>query len=322
MFIGEKNHFTSPQKALTEEFWDWYSPYGTSCKGDYDGRMIGKLRLMREWNSERFSNSPGFHLSMWLMLGNDNCHSAMEEMIVMISTVRLNAKRLLLMVCFVILLVECLETSHAAQLDAVNLSYSALVPSGAPFWIAQELKLFEKEGLKTQLLYINAAPRSALMGAMAGNAIQAATLQPPSTILAAQLRYRELLDLSKSGLEYQNTVVLTTRSLLKRSPDMFRKFLRAYSAALAVFHKQKDTAIGVIARYLKGMDPLVLEKSYEAYRAWVPEIPYLNRPGMEAAIALTPAGGKEKEIRYSDIVDESMVRELEQQGFYRALYKK
>jgi NitT/TauT family transport system substrate-binding protein len=381
--------------------------------------MIGKLRLTREWDSERFSNSPGFQLSLWLMLGNDNCHSAMEEMIVMISTVRLNAKRLLLMVCFVILLVECLETSHAAQLDAVNLSYSALVPSGAPFWIAQELKLFEKEGLKTQMLYINAAPRvmaailagdvqislsgvsplvsayaqgndpvaiagtvnqinvsvfarpeirgaedlrgkrigitrfggltdfsaqyalkkwglqpakdvaviqigdaSALMGAMAGNAIQAATLQPPSTILAAQLRYRELLDLSKSGLEYQNTVVLTTRSLLKRSPDMFRKFLRAYSAALAVFHKQKDTAIGVIARYLKGMDPLVLEKSYEAYRAWVPEIPYLNRPGMEAAIALTPAGGKEKEIRYSDIVDESMVRELEQQGFYRALYKK
>ena len=40
---------------------------------------------------------------------------------------------------------------------------------------------------------------SALMGAMAGNAIQAATLQPPSTILAAQLRYRELLDLSNPG---------------------------------------------------------------------------------------------------------------------------
>ena len=340
-------------------------------------------------------------------------------MIVMVYTLRLRATCFLLMVCFVIFVVERLKILHAAQLDGVNLSYSALVPSGAPFWIAQDLKLFEREGLKTQLLYINAAPRvmaailagevqislsgvsplvstyaqgndpvaiagavnqinvsvfarpeihsaeelrgkrigitrfggltdfsaqyalkkwglqpakdvaviqigdaSALMGAMAGNAIQAATLQPPSTILAAQLRYRELLDLSKSGLEYQNTVVLTTRSLLKRSPDIFRKFLRAYSAALAVFHKQKDTSIGVIARYLKGMDPIILERSYEAYRAWVPEIPYLNRPGMEAAIALTPAGGKEKEIRYSDIVDESMVRELEQQGFYRALYKK
>lgn len=349
----------------------------------------------------------------------DDYHSAVEAMIVMVSTLCLRATSFLLVVCFVILVVERLETSHAAQLDGVNLSYSALVPSGAPFWIAQDLKLFEREGLKTQLLYINAAPRvmaailagevhislsgvsplvstyaqgndpvaiagavnqinvsvfarpeirsaedlrgkrigitrfggltdfsaqfalkkwgllpakdvaiiqigdaSALMGALAGNAVQAATLQPPSTILAAQLRYRELLDLSKSGLEYQNTVVLTTRSLLKRSPDTFRRFLRAYATALAVFHKQKDTSIGVIARYLKGMDPIVLEKSYEAYRAWVPEIPYLNRSGMEAAIALTPAGGKEKEIRYNDIVDESMIRELEQQGFFRALYKK
>jgi NitT/TauT family transport system substrate-binding protein len=306
-----------------------------------------------------------------------------------------------------------------AQPDTLNLSYSALVPSGAPFWIAHELQLFEREGIKTQLLYINAAPRvmaailagevqvslsgvsslvstyaqgsdpvaiagavnqinvsifarpeirlpedlrgkrlgitrfggltdfsaqyalkkwglqpakdvaliqigdaSALMNAMAGNAVQAATLQPPSTILAAQLRYRELLDLSKSGLEYQNTVVLTTRSVLKRSPDTFRRFVRAYSAALAVFHLQKETSLKVIARYLKGMDPVILEKSYDAYKAWVPEIPYLNQPGMETAIALTPAGGKEKEIRYGDIVDERWVRELEQQGFYRDLYRK
>jgi NitT/TauT family transport system substrate-binding protein len=319
---------------------------------------------------------------------------------------------------FAVLIVQ-VEAGSAAQLDTLNISYSALVPSGAPFWIAQDLKLFEREGLKTQLIYINAAARvmaailagevqislsgvsplvltyaqgsdpvaiagavnqinvaifarpeirgsedlrgkrlgitrfggltdfsaqyalkkwglqpakdvaiiqigdaSALMGAMAGNAVQAATLQPPSTILAAQLRYRELLDLSKSGLEYQNTVVLTARSLLKRSPDSFRRFMRAYCAALAVFHTQKDISLKVIGRYLKGMEPVILEKSYEAYKVWVPEIPYLNQPGMAAAIALTPAGGKEKEIRYSDLVDESMIRELEQQGFFRALYKK
>jgi len=317
------------------------------------------------------------------------------------------------------LLVGAADTVRSAQLDTLNLSYSALVPSGAPFWIAQDLKLFEKEGLKTQLLYINAAPRvmaailagevqislsgvsplvltyaqgsdpvaiagavnqinvsifarpeirsaddlrgkrmgitrfggltdfsaqyalkkwglqpakdvaiiqigdaSSLMGALAGNAVQAATLQPPSTILAGQLRYRELLDLSKSGLEYQNTVVLTARSLLKRSPDSFRRFMRAYSAALAVFHTQKDISLKVIGRYLKGMEPGILEQSYEAYRVWVPEIPYLNQPGMATAIALTPAGGKEREIKYGDLVDESMIRELEQQGYYRALYKK
>jgi len=60
----------------------------------------------------------------------------------------------------------------SAQLEMLNLSYSALVPSGAPFWIAQELKLFEREGLKTQLLYINAAPR--VMAAMLAGEIQIA----------------------------------------------------------------------------------------------------------------------------------------------------
>lgn len=307
----------------------------------------------------------------------------------------------------------------SAQPESLNVSYSALVLSGAPFWIGHELKLFEREGLKMQLLYINAAARvmaailagdvqisltginsivaahiqggdpvaiagavnqinvsifarpeirapddlrgkrlgitrfggltdfagqyalkkwglqpgkdvaiiqigdaTALMGALVGNAVQAATLQPPSSILAAQQRYRELLDLSKSGLEYQNTVVMTTKSFLKRSPDTVRKFLRGYAAALAVFHTQKDASIRAIARYLKGTDPQILDKSYEAYKAWMPEIPYLNRPGVENAIALTPAGGKEKDVKYRDIVDESIVRELEQQGLYRALYKK
>ena len=316
-------------------------------------------------------------------------------------------------------LAACPNLVSAAQPDTFNMSYSALVPSGAPFWIGQDLKLFEREGLKTQLIYINAAARvmaailagevqialsgvagpvsalirgsdpvaiagavnklnvaifarpeihapqdlkgkrlgitrfgglydfaanyalkrwglqsgkdvvliqigdaSSLVGALASNAIQAATLQPPFTIRAAQLGLRELLDLAKSDLEYQNTVVLTTRSLLRASPDNFRRFMRGYSSALAVFHNQRELSLKIMAHYLKGLDPVILEKSYEAYQAWVPEIPYINRAGMATAIELTPAGGKEKQVKYDDMVDESFVRELEQQGFYRALYKK
>ena len=156
---------------------------------------------------------------------------------------------------------------------------------------------------------------SALMGAMAGNAdpsrYVAAAVDDLSRTTALSRAFRSVQ--IRAGVSKHS--VLTTRSLLKRSPDIFRRFLRAYSAALAVFHKQKDTSIGVIARYLKGMDPIILERSYEAYRAWVPEIPYLNRPGWKPRSPSLPLGGKEKEIRYSDIVDESMVRELEQQGF-------
>ncbi|MSP37728.1 MAG: hypothetical protein EXR70_04480 [Deltaproteobacteria bacterium] len=311
------------------------------------------------------------------------------------------------------------KLTSAAQPETLNLSYSAAVVSGAPFWIGHELKLFEREGLHSQLVYINAGPRalaailagevqlslsgvnaivsafaqgsdpvalagavntinvsvyarpeirspddlrgkrlgitrfggltdvavvyalkqwgltpgkdvaiiqmgdaSSVVGALAGNVVQAAGLQAPFTVRAAQLGHRELIDLSKSGLQYQNTVVLSTRSFVKRAPETVRRFMRAYSTALSVFHTQKDTTLKVMTKYLKGLDGVVLDKSYEAFRAWMPEIPYLNHPGMETAIQLTPLGGKEKEIKARDLIDETFVRELDQQGFYRALYKK
>jgi len=47
------------------------------------------------------------------------------------------------------------HVASAAQAETLHISYSALVPSGAPFWIAQELKLFEREGLKVDLVYIS-----------------------------------------------------------------------------------------------------------------------------------------------------------------------
>ena len=309
--------------------------------------------------------------------------------------------------------------SQSKSPEVFDASYSALVPSGAPFWIGNELGLFEKEGLKVNLIYINSANRvmaamlsgeiqlslagvasvvaayargsdpvaiagavnkinvsiyavpeirvpqdlkgkkmgitrfgglydfsasfalkkwglqpgkdvvliqigdiPSLMGALAGNSIQAATLQPPFTIRAGQLGYRELMDLSKSGLEHQNTAVISTRTIIKKSPDTFRKFIRAYSVALSVFHQQKEATLKVMAKYLRGIEPFILEKSYEAYKEWVPEIPYLNHAGMETAIAMTPGIEKGKEIHVSDIVDENFVRELDQKGFYKALYKR
>ena len=61
---------------------------------------------------------------------------------------------------FLLLLAFTAPYAYAAQLETINLSYSALVVSGAPFWIGHELKLFDREGLRSQLVYINAGPRA------------------------------------------------------------------------------------------------------------------------------------------------------------------
>ncbi len=161
----------------------------------------------------------------------------------------------------------------------------------------------------------------ALMAALESRAIQAAVLTTPFTVLASQKRYRELIDLSKSDLEFQNTVILSTRSLVKRFPETVKKFMRAYSRGLAVFHTQRDVTLRVMAKYIKGIDPYLLEKSYEAYQGWIPKLPYVNHAGMETAIDLTLGGDKTRKVSPADILDESFAKELEKNGFYKQLYR-
>jgi len=43
---------------------------------------------------------------------------------------------------------------------------------------------------------------------------------------------------------------------------------------------------------------------------------------MEIAAALTPGMERGKKIKVAELVDESFVRELDQEGFYRALYQR
>jgi len=174
-------------------------------------------------------------------------------------------------------------------------------------------------GRDVVLIQIGEVP--AIMAALESRAIHAAVLTAPFTVLAAQKGYRELIDLSKSDLEFQNTIILSTRSLVKKSPDMVRRFMRAYSRGLAAFHTQKEATVRVMAKYIKGIDPYLLEKSYEAYKEWIPKLPYVNHAGMETAINLTLAGEKTKKVRTDDVLDESFTSELEKNGFYKQLYR-
>ena len=56
-------------------------------------------------------------------------------------------------------------TLHGAAAKKVRLAFSALAYANPPFWIAHELKLFEKYGLETELVYISGSrPIQAMLG--------------------------------------------------------------------------------------------------------------------------------------------------------------
>ena len=76
--------------------------------------------------------------------------------------IRLTAIHALLLLAAVILVPRLMA---ATPLKKVRLAYSAFAYANPPFWIAQELKLFEKYGLDTELVYVSGArPIQAMLG--------------------------------------------------------------------------------------------------------------------------------------------------------------
>src|SRR5947207_10033538 len=68
-----------------------------------------------------------------------------------------------------------LLTSFAVPRDAdaaekINASYGAISGSMAPIWVAKEARLFDKQGLDLNLVYIPGGPRSIM--SLIGNSIQ------------------------------------------------------------------------------------------------------------------------------------------------------
>ena len=54
---------------------------------------------------------------------------------------------------------------EAAQLKKVRLAFSALAYANPPFWIAHDLKLFEKYGLESEIVYVGGSrPIQAMLG--------------------------------------------------------------------------------------------------------------------------------------------------------------
>jgi ABC-type nitrate/sulfonate/bicarbonate transport system substrate-binding protein len=58
----------------------------------------------------------------------------------------------------------------AASLDRINASYGAISGSMAPIWVAKEARLFEKQGLDLNLVYISGGPRSIM--SLIGGSVQ------------------------------------------------------------------------------------------------------------------------------------------------------
>ena len=186
------------------------------------------------------------------------------------------------------------------------------------------LWVMNKFGIKPeeyQLLQLVDVP-NILTAIMAGQ-IDAGALSPPTNFRARKAGLCELIDLSKDGPDYVSVAIGSTRSFIKANEEMTRRFVRGYSEGVQLLKANKTAGIRAIQKYARIKDPEILEATYGEARAYIENVPYVTRKGMETIISeLLPSEPKAKTAKPDDFLDTRFVSQLEKDGFYKAVVSK
>jgi len=117
------------------------------------------------------------------------------------------------------------------------------------------------------------------------------------------------------------SMVLTTRSFIKRDEDAIRRFVKGYTEAIHFYLTRRADSLAIIRKYFSGSNPAALESMYESFAA---ELRPLPQPDREAAQALIDSAAladpKAKDLKPEILFDSHFLDELKSNGFIEKLY--
>lgn len=121
--------------------------------------------------------------------------------------------------------------------------------------------------------------------------------------------------------EFPYICATTTKSYLSRQRETVRKVVMAHIEATRYFKTHKEESKKIIAKYTRTSNENYLEAAYSASAKLYDVVPLVTRPGVETQIKEAVGRKPGAQLRYEDMVDESIVRELEKRGFIDKIYK-
>jgi NitT/TauT family transport system substrate-binding protein len=147
---------------------------------------------------------------------------------------------------------------------------------------------------------------------------------PPGVIqLAKGIPHRILIttaDLPKS-LPFPYVCVTTTKSYLASNRDTVKRVLMALIEATHFFKTRKEESKRLLAKYSKQNNEAFLESSYVGNEPIYERVPLVTREGMEIQIKEAIGRRANINVKTDDIIDDSLVLQLEKEGFIERLYR-
>jgi len=177
-----------------------------------------------------------------------------------------------------------------------------------------------RRGADVAIIQLGGLPE--IVTAMEKGSIEAGFASPPNTSRAKRLGMRQLFDIDTLGIELQQTCITTTTRYLRERRPVVKAFVRGYAEGIHRFVTDRDLSLKVLKKYLRVEDQAMLDDTYEFYSARVQKIPYPTIKGIKFILdTLAETQPRAKNVAPQSFVDLSILQELEQEGFFKQLWK-
>jgi NitT/TauT family transport system substrate-binding protein len=159
------------------------------------------------------------------------------------------------------------------------------------------------------------------LSALESGKVQAAMLASPDNFRAQKKGFNSLVGVR---LPYQNVGVATTRTFIRESPEIVRRYVKAQIEAVHRIKTDRETGMKVLAKYLALQDKEALERTYDDISSdeRVPPKQYPTLEGIKNILEpLAENNAKAKAAKPEDFADMRFIKELDESGFIDDLYK-
>jgi NitT/TauT family transport system substrate-binding protein len=161
------------------------------------------------------------------------------------------------------------------------------------------------------------------LAALKTNAVQASVFTTPNTVRARKSGFTSMVDAYKLGLKFHGSGIAATGAFLRDHRPIVEQFFKGFLEGVAYAKQNKEESLRLIREFMKLKDPDEVEESYQVIiRDIQPRKPYPLKEGVETVLRNVESTiPKAKTVKPEELIDDSILRKLDQGGFIDALYR-
>lgn len=161
-----------------------------------------------------------------------------------------------------------------------------------------------------------------ILRALMAKSLDAAVLGYTAVFIAKKNGFRELADLTRSGLRYQLNAFVAKKSFLAVNQSLMVRYFKALAESIHFLRTRPKEGMEIMRRYARIEDPEILAAAYDLHLGLFPRLPGIQAEDLKLVIeeiALT--NPKAKGADPSTFIDDRIVKEIQKSGFVDQLYR-